>query len=499
MKKTRINKIWFIIFLTITFLVLFSSKSNAAVKLNLKVSKTTVAPNEKFTVTVSASGGAGYATVKVKNASIVSNSATVDLMLQSSGTVTCKANSSGTITVSASGVLADNNTEKDENVVASPKTVKIKSSSSSSSGGSSGSSSSKSSDATLKMLGVNPSKYDFSGFSKNKTTYNVKVPSSVDSLSVYATTSSSKAKYSVSGNTNLKGGTNLIKVTVTAEDGTKKTYTIRVTKEVDEEDVTPNKIDEEDENEEKEENQENGGIGLSSLEISGYELNQEFNTNIYNYYVVIGNVKFSSIDELKELVKSAVNFEGAKTEIKVNEGSEDDEFVYEVLITVLGDEKEYATYSIRFVESAEDIPEANEEVIYPEDKEAEARLEEKNKGLPFDLDKEKVEKGILIGSIALPVLIAIVLGAIAYDKSKKLRRYEEKYNDDFDDDFDDNYNNDNTAEVEKTEDSTENQNDSDNEESNTEYNNYNEDIDRSKYEPRYRNPRGGDRRGGRHF
>ena len=198
-------------------------------------------------------------------------------------------------------------------------------------------------------------------------------------------------------------------------------------------------------------------------------------------------------------MKSAVNFEGAKTEIKVNEGSEDDEFVYEVLITVLDDEKEYATYSIRFVESAEDIPEANEEVIYPEDKEAEARLEEKNKGLPFDLDKEKVEKGILIGSIALPVLIAIVLGAIAYDKSKKLRRYEEKYNDDFDDDFDDNYNNDNTAEVEKTEDSTENQNDSDNEESNTEYNNYNEDIDRSKYEPRYRNPRGGDRRGGRHF
>ena len=284
-----------------------------------------------------------------------------------------------------------------------------------------------------------------------------------------------------------------------AEDGTKKTYTIRVTKEVDEEDVTPNKIDEEDENEEKEENQENGGIGLSSLEISGYELNQEFNTDIYNYYVVIGNVKFSSIDELKELVKSAVNFEGAKTEIKVNEGSEDDEFVYEVLITVLDDEKEYATYSIRFVESAEDIPEANEEVIYPEDKEAEARLEEKNKGLPFDLDKEKVEKGILIGSIALPVLIAIVLGAIAYDKSKKLRRYEEKYNDDFDDDFDDNYNNDNTAEVEKTEDSTENQNDSDNEESNIEYNNYNEDIDRSKYEPRYRNPRGGDRRGGRHF
>lgn len=497
MKKTK--KILYIFVLIFAFMLILEAKSYAA-SLTVSTSKSTVSPGGKFKVTVKVSGGVSNVTIKVSNGS----GSTTKYLDNESYSFNCTAGKSGSVTIRASGNVADYDTEKEENKSDS-KTVKIKSSSSSggsgSSGGSSGgsSSSSKSSDATLKMLGVNPSKYDFSGFSKNKTTYNVKVPSSVNSLSVYATTSSSKAKYSVSGNTNLKGGTNLIKVTVTAEDGTKKTYTIRVTKEVDEEDVTPNKIDEEDENEEKEENQENGGIGLSSLEISGYELNQEFNTNIYNYYVVIGNVKFSSIDELKELVKSAVNFEGAKTEIQVNEGSEDDEFVYEVLITVLDDEKEYATYSIRFVESAEDIPEANEEVIYPEDKEAEARLEEKNKGLPFDLDKEKVEKGILIGSIALPVLIAIVLGAIAYDKSKKLRRYEEKYNDDFDDDFDDNYNNDNTAEVEKTEDSTENQNDSDNEESNTEYNNYNEDIDRSKYEPRYRNPRGGDRRGGRHF
>ena len=478
------------------------STANAATgSFSISSSSKSVQVNKSTSFSITAKNCAGKFIISSSNSEVASVSTGSVWIDSGSSSITIKGKKAGTATIT---IKADDVTDTSENPVMGTKrvkvTVKAKSSSgSNSSGGSSGSSSSKSSDATLKMLGVNPSKYDFSGFSKNKTTYNVKVPSDVNSLSVYATTSSSKAKYSVSGNTNLKGGTNLIKVTVTAEDGTKKTYTIRVTKEVDEEEVTPNKIDEEDENEGKEENQENSGIGLSSLEISGYELNQEFNTNIYNYYVVIGNVKFSSIDELKELVKSAVNFEGAKTEIQVNEGSEDDEFVYEVLITVLDDEKEYATYSIRFVESAEDIPEANEEVIYPEDKEAEARLEEKNKGLPFDLDKEKVEKGILIGSIALPVLIAIVLGAIAYDKSKKLRRYEEKYNDDFGDDFDDNYNNDNTAEVEKTEDSTENQNDSDNEESNTEYNNYNEDIDRSKYEPRYRNPRGGDRRGGRHF
>lgn len=490
-----------ILLITIFFWILVLMFSNVkAASASISASSTSVTVGKSVKITVKVNAQTWHLSLKGGLNKLI-NDGSLSGNISKTYTYTFTPKEPGKYTITLSGDMMD---EKDDptdpkNEIKVNKPITITAKKASSSGGSSGSSSSKSSDATLKMLGVNPSKYDFSGFSKNKTTYNVKVPSSVNSLSVYATTSSSKAKYSVSGNTNLKGGTNLIKVTVTAEDGTKKTYTIRVTKEVDEEEVTPNKIDEEDENEGKEENQENGGIGLSSLEISGYELNQEFNTNIYNYYVVIGNVKFSSIDELKELVKSAVNFEGAKTEIKVNEGSEDDEFVYEVLITVLDDEKEYATYSIRFVESAEDIPGANEEVIYPEDKEAEARLEEKNKGLPFDLDKEKVEKGILIGSIALPVLIAIVLGAIAYDKSKKLRRYEEKYNDDFDDDFDDNYNNDNTAEVEKTEDSTENQNDSDNEESNTEYNNYNEDIDRSKYEPRYRNPRGGDRRGGRHF
>lgn len=480
------------------------STANAATgSFSISSSSKSVQVNKSTSFSITAKNCAGKFIISSSNSEVASVSTGSVWIDSGSSSITIKGKKAGTATIT---IKADDVTDTSENPVMGTKrvkvTVKAKSSSgSNSSGGSSGSSSSKSSDATLKMLGVNPSKYDFSGFSKNKTTYNVKVPSDVNSLSVYATTSSSKAKYSVSGNTNLKGGTNLIKVTVTAEDGTKKTYTIRVTKEVDEEEVTPNKIDEEDENEGKEENQENSGIGLSSLEISGYELNQEFNTNVYNYYVVIGNLKFSSTDELKELVKAATNFEDAKTEISVNEGTEDDDFVYEVLITVLDAEKEYATYSIRFVETEEEIPEAPEAVEYPEDEEAKARLEEKDKDLIFGLDRETVEKGILVGSIALPVLIAIILGVIAYDKSKKLRRYEAKYNEDFDDE--DDYNNE-TDSLEDSVSSPDNQNVEENENSenvnneNSE-NDYNDDIDRSKYEPRYRNPRGGDRRSGRHF
>lgn len=496
-----------ILLITIFFWILVLMFSNVkAASASISASSTSVTVGKSVKITVKVNAQTWHLSLKgglnkpINDGSLSGN-------ISKTYTYTFTPEEPGKYTITLSGDMMDEKDDptdpKNEIKVNKSVTITAKKASSGSSGGSSssggGSSSSKSSDATLKMLGVNPSKYDFSGFSKNKTTYNVKVPSDVNSLSVYATTSSSKAKYSVSGNTNLKGGTNLIKVTVTAEDGTKKTYTIRVTKEVDEEEITPNKTDEEDG-----ENSENSGIGLSSLEISGYELNQEFNTNVYNYYVVIGNLKFSSTDELKELVKAATNFEDAKTEISVNEGTEDDDFVYEVLITVLDDEKEYATYSIRFVETEEEIPEAPETVEYPEDEEAKARLEEKDKDLIFGLDRETVEKGILVGSIALPVLIAIILGVIAYDKSKKLRRYEAKYNEDFDDE--DDYNNE-TDSLEDSEDSVsspdsqnveENEN-SENVNNENSENDYNDDIDRSKYEPRYRNPRGGDRRSGRHF
>lgn len=87
----------------------------------------------------------------------------------------------------------------------------------------------KSSDATLKALklnvdGLNPV------FNKNTYLYTLTVSSEVNSIKVTASTNHSKAKYSVSGNSNLKNGDNTILVTVTAEKGNTKTYKIIVTK-----------------------------------------------------------------------------------------------------------------------------------------------------------------------------------------------------------------------------------------------------------------------------
>lgn len=67
-------------------------------------------------------------------------------------------------------------------------------------------------------------------FNKNKTSYSITVREDVSSLNITAVPEVSTSKVSISGNTDLKVGDNKIYVTVTAESGSKRVYTITVTK-----------------------------------------------------------------------------------------------------------------------------------------------------------------------------------------------------------------------------------------------------------------------------
>lgn len=67
-------------------------------------------------------------------------------------------------------------------------------------------------------------------FTKENSTYFVEIDSSVDSLSITATAEDSASTVCVYGNENLKSGTNKILITVTAEDGTTRSYRIYVEK-----------------------------------------------------------------------------------------------------------------------------------------------------------------------------------------------------------------------------------------------------------------------------
>ena len=69
------------------------------------------------------------------------------------------------------------------------------------------------------------------GFSKGTTSYTLEVPYSISSLSVTAKAEDSKAKVTVNGNNNLVAEeTTPVTITVTAENGSKKTYTIKVSR-----------------------------------------------------------------------------------------------------------------------------------------------------------------------------------------------------------------------------------------------------------------------------
>lgn len=68
-------------------------------------------------------------------------------------------------------------------------------------------------------------------FDKNTYEYSIKVDSKVSSLDLTVLLNDEKATYSIEGNDKFKTGENTVTITVKAEDGSTKTYTIKVTKE----------------------------------------------------------------------------------------------------------------------------------------------------------------------------------------------------------------------------------------------------------------------------
>lgn len=139
--------------------------------------------------------------------------------------------------------------------------------------------STKSNDATLSDLGIKPN--DFKGFKSVTTSYKTTVPEDVEEVEVYAKTTSSKATLTGTGKKKLEKGTNTAEVTVTAENGTKKTYTIEITREGKSEETAATTQTEETTTDANE----NIGDGLSSLKIEDLKIEPDFKTNVYEYRV----------------------------------------------------------------------------------------------------------------------------------------------------------------------------------------------------------------------
>lgn len=154
-------------------------------------------------------------------------------------------------------------------------------------------------------------------FSSGRTTYNVSVPFEVSSINVTATAEDNKAKVSISGGSSLKAGkvTN-VTIKVTAENGSVKTYIVKVTRGKD-----PNAAEEK-----------NSNNNLASLNLGqDITLNPKFNKNTTSYEVEvpykIKNLEIEAIAEDEAFAKvdiiGADNLQVGENEVKIVVTAED--------------------------------------------------------------------------------------------------------------------------------------------------------------------------------
>ena len=117
-------------------------------------------------------------------------------------------------------------------------------------------------------------------FTRNITDYAISVDENVNSIEVLARAEDPNARVEISGNTNLVDGDNIITIKVTAQNGYYRIYNIIVTKSAD---------------------KEKSNAYLESLIIEGYELNKEFQSEVFEYD--IGEI-LSTVDSLNVIASA---------------------------------------------------------------------------------------------------------------------------------------------------------------------------------------------------
>ena len=175
----------------------------------------------------------------------------------------------------------------------------------------------KSSNNNLSSLSVSPGSISFS---KNTTSYHMTVDHDVDTINVRAAAEDSKARVSGTGNKNLSVYENRVNVTVTAENGSQKTYTINVTRRDERGSTEPL----------------SGNANLSKLEVEGYPL--EFSSDTKEYEMDVKN-------HIPEVVVNASS-DHSEASVEIENPEELALGENEITITVTAENGEKKTYRI---------------------------------------------------------------------------------------------------------------------------------------------------------
>ena len=147
-------------------------------------------------------------------------------------------------------------------------------------------------------------------FNSSITTYNSTVDYGVNSVEVSATKAHEKATVTGCGKVNLNVGTNTIKVEVTAEDGSKKTYTITITRKeeikIDPSKVTPDNV------------VSSVGYNNKTDNLTGFTLGEDVSKIISSFKNKNSNASVRIYDSNNKEITSGVVSTGQKIKVSIN-------------------------------------------------------------------------------------------------------------------------------------------------------------------------------------
>lgn len=219
----------------------------------------------------------------------------------------------------------------------------------------------------VKGFSISPS------FKAETLEYSLQVTDDTDKLDITAEAENEKATVKIEGNETLAEGENIIKIIVTAENGTTKTYTIKAIK------------------------QQEKVFGLQSLTIKGTNISNQFHTDLYEY-----EIKVKDVDTLD--IQAIATDEDAIIEILGNENLQEGENIITIIVHS-SNEENTVTYQITATKTITVIEEPEQNTI--------------------DF------KYILYGIIGAVILIALIIVVVYTIKHRKVGMYEEDETDDF--------------------------------------------------------------------
>lgn len=352
--------------IVLMFLIVLGVVSVSAATFEVNPASISLYVGESAKITVSGTGVVGGPISATSSNSNVATATIDNTWIENSNSiVTVTAKSVGTATINVSGTVANLSNSEDETDVVKTVTITVKEKKETTPN-TNETTYTKSSDNTLKALKVNVEGLSPS-FNRYTYTYTLSVGNDVESLKVTASVNDSKAKYYVSGNTDLKEGDNNVFVTVTAENGSTRTYKIIVTKAQD---------------------PEKANAYLTNIYIDGVALKEEFKRETLEYTLDdIGyNVESLNISVFPENTKATFVIEGnenlkiGENEVKIIVTAEDGKTTKEYMLKVNKTEEGKIE-----IPSDSDIQDANNLV----------KVEEKERTI-FDVISENTDDQLLI-------------------------------------------------------------------------------------------------------